>query len=225
MLALLPSPAKGKPGSPRWAPSEVKPATLRKQRQRDRKRLAKLVAAGLEPPRELLNIPYGKSGRPRLSDEEIMLEAHSEARRKRAQLASKVELLPPSEVEAVHALAHMPAHREAAFDCEEARAAAMAANAAERKAARWERECRLLQSRGNDGRSSLFSEVPHVPADDVPSRECDPVCRICYDDLQLPCPRDERTPGVWGYTVCCAAYCHVACAERWWRMQHDVNRP
>ena len=91
--------------------AEVKGAALRMRRLRDRKQQAKLAAAGIEVPPELLIIPLGRNGRPPLSDDEIYRPAHAAALRWRIyQGAMQVQA---QQTEAAEPLAVLAAVAEA----------------------------------------------------------------------------------------------------------------
>lgn len=69
--------------------AEVKRAALRMRRRRDLLQQAKLMAAGIVVPDALLNIRLGRNGRPRLSDDEILLPVHAAALRWRIYQAGR----------------------------------------------------------------------------------------------------------------------------------------
>ena len=112
-----------KGSSSRKPVAEVKGSALRMRRLRDREQHAKLTAAGIEVPPELLNIPLGINGRPRLGDDEIYLPAHSAALRWRIYQGAKQ--VQAQQTEAAEPLALLAAVAEAEPEtAAEARAAA-----------------------------------------------------------------------------------------------------
>ena len=74
MIVALTSPIRRKRGPARKPIGEVTPKTMRNRRYEDNKCLKNLVAAGIDPPCELLNIMPGINGRPRLDDSVIALD-------------------------------------------------------------------------------------------------------------------------------------------------------
>lgn len=153
--------------------AQVKATSLRKRRMRDRKRLAKLAAAGFEPPPELQSVPHGKTGRPRLSDDEIILQCHAHALRWRIFEAKKL-------TRAQHAEAAEPlALLAAVADADEAVAEAQAAAALQKLA-------RSLDSRNSaDGLVADGPRAVRLTAAVTRSVECciggsDELCAEAY---------------------------------------------
>ena len=119
MIVALTSPIWRKRGPARKPIGEVTPKTMRNRRYEDNKRLKKLVAAGIDPPSELLNITSGINGRPRLDDSVIALDEHASARRWRtwwaAHAAAQCAL---AQVEAAGAMAQLACAPEAEAEAE-----------------------------------------------------------------------------------------------------------
>jgi hypothetical protein len=93
--------------------AEVTGTALRMRRMRDRRQQAKLTAAGIEVPPELLNIPLGINGRPPLSDDEINLPEHAAALEWRIYHAAKQVLAQQTEAQQTEPLAVLAAVAEA----------------------------------------------------------------------------------------------------------------
>ena len=143
--------------------------TLRQQRWRDKKRLAKLLAAGVEPPPELQDLQPGTNGRPRLSDAEILDHAHAWARLKRPYLASLARARALSrEAEAMAAMAQL-AGAEGTEDQLERLAA--------QRRAKLARLNKSLAERNPEGRAGLLLQQLSV----VPLA-MQGECIVCCDD-------------------------------------------
>jgi hypothetical protein len=119
MILALTSPIKRKRGPARKPTGEVTARTMRNRRYEDNKRLKNLVAAGIDPPCELMNITPGINGRPRLDDSVIALDEHASARRCRtwrAAVAAAQRAL--AEAEAAGAMAQLACAPEAEAEAE-----------------------------------------------------------------------------------------------------------
>ena len=191
MLAgLVPRPAS-LPGPARLPDSQVKADAIKKRKQRDRAKLRKLAAAGIAPPAWLIYPEPGKPGRPRLSDEDLKLPEHAEARKKRTPPASAPE---PTALLALLELA----------------GAAQTAQAAEassaRQAAHADRMRRLEHQLGvrnpaADGPRALTQLCAAARV------EGDEECGVCYGSMCEGCP--ART------MRCCGKAISAVCLQRW----------
>lgn len=115
--ALVTTPKKAK-GPARHAPEVASADVIRQHRCRDRAKRAKLVAAGVELPAELLNLTPAKTGRPRLPDDVIILKEHADAHRKRIYLAAVAERSLLVEAEGAAALCLLAGSSEAETEAE-----------------------------------------------------------------------------------------------------------
>jgi hypothetical protein len=171
--------------------AQVKAHSLRKRRMRDRKRLAKLAAAGFEPPPELQSVPYGKTGRPRLSDDEITLQRHAHALRWRIYTQMQ-------HAEAAEPLALLAAVADADEAAAEAQAAAALQSLKLRKLER-----QLDARNASDG---VVADGPGAIRLHAFARDDECACAIC-----LPCDEtDESGPCDARRMRCCGAR---MCAE------------
>lgn len=185
-----------KRGPVRKPTGEVVAKTIRNRRYEDKKRLKRLVAAGIDPPQELLNMTPGITGRPALSDEEILGAEHASTRRWRQwrddRAAAQRAL---AEAEAAGAMAQLACEAEA-----EAEAERLAAE----RLAKLRKLDRLLDARNaSDGVVADGSGAIRLRAF---ARDDECVCAIC-----LPCDEtDESGPCEARRMRCCGA---GLCAE------------
>ena len=190
-LAVLPLTPPAKKGAARWDETAVRRKTLRQQRWRDKKRLAKLLAAGVEPSRELQDLMPGTNGCPRLSDAEIMEPAHFWARQKRAYLASLASARALArEAEAMAAMAQLAGAEGTEHELERL--------AAQRRA-KLARLDKSLAERNPEGRAGLLlQQLSVVPV------AMQGECIVCRDDTCTITPCCSRLPDVlvWLCSAC-----------------------